>query len=404
MSSNEQPLVLWMQDQPGVLGGVSQKPPKLALIHLPAPPHRDHGMDGVSHGSVEPLPAAPAVDEVPPAAPPLEDAPVPVDAAPPPCAPPAADPDPESVSVLPAHAATTKAAIEMTSDPRGVMRSVSEFSTRRGPERVVLCYPHETLMTRSKSCLSIGFGIFLAACGNTTAQSGASGGDGGSAGAGTRGGSGCHDSGVVNQDFVGVWKGYVEGHAFDDGKNTVTLSVDSVTGGVSGHIQFGARALLPPPTDPDVGYPPGIQWLQLGALSGLVSGFAYTLEASTFDGERLQFQAPVLELWGDWCILQTTSYNVGLGYYACVPNWPTNAGGPLGCEQTDPDTGETVDVDCGKVTLCSPFGACNCSEQGCGPNEDRSGPTFELQFGPSCAEGVVGGLDGNVHDLHLTKQ
>jgi hypothetical protein len=80
------------------------------------------------------------------------------------------------------------------------------------------------------ACLA--FALVALACGNTASNSGGSGGGGAAGGVG-QGGTGASAS----PDFTGVWKGYVDGYAFDDGSNSVTLTLDSVEPEVFGHVR-----------------------------------------------------------------------------------------------------------------------------------------------------------------------
>ena len=239
-------------------------------------------------------------------------------------------------------------------------------------------------------------------CGSSVTDEGI--GSGGAAGvSGSTGGS-AGTGATASVNCVGEWKGYVDGFAFDDGTNTVTITVDSVTPEVSGHIRFGEKELLSPPTDPDVGYPPGITYFTTNNARRVFSGFEYGLTSASCDGARLKFQALVGELWADWCALQTPIPNETYGGYQCAHAWPvqSDAGG---CTQTDPKTQEKVEVDCAQAVLCTTSNVCTCDAQGCGQGgEGFGGPTMDVHLSPTNADGDVGGFDWTVHKVHLEKQ
>jgi hypothetical protein len=246
------------------------------------------------------------------------------------------------------------------------------------------------------ACLA--FALVALACGNTASDSGGSGG-GGAAGSVGQGGTGASAS----PDFTGVWKGYVDGYAFDDGSNSVTLTLDSVEPEVFGHVRFGEDDLLPAPTDPDVGYPPAISNKIQGGVPSVVSGFVYTLENASFDGHRLKFQVLSSELWNEWCALQTPVLDEPTGNYWCVHNWGFSTGGVSGCTQKDPETGESLDVNCSKVQLCDFAGVCVCDSESCTGRATLGGPTLAIDLVPPNADGDVGGLGAWVHQVHLVK-
>ena len=141
----------------------------------------------------------------------------------------------------------------------------------------------------------------------------------------------------------------------------VTIAADG-----HGTLRLGDDALYPPPTDPNVGYPPGIQ---LGASSlGLpmipVEEFLYPLHAARVETNRIQLGIDPADLWAAWCALQTPVPETPDALsYNCEPNLPFGemAGS---CALMEPD-GTSVPVDCGKLALCRMAEECTCTASAC---------------------------------------
>jgi hypothetical protein len=178
----------------------------------------------------------------------------------------------------------------------------------------------------------------------------------------------------------------------------MTLHVSGAT--VTGTIVFGSGS-LPPATDPNVGYPPGVKWWPTPPPYFLGEGFAYTIVGGKLDGTRLQFGVGTTELWAAWCALQTpvpwdaTSYD-------CLPNW-ASGGGNQGCFQTNPMTNMTVPVDCGKLYLCDQaYQTCTCTASSCAIRSTPPDTSFDMQLGGTKADGSTSGYFGD-HNVHFTK-
>src|SRR5262245_9474401 len=60
-------------------------------------------------------------------------------------------------------------------------------------------------------------------------------------------------SGNQVSDYAATWDGYAEAFTFEDGSDRVRLTIHA---NGEGTIEVGDSAPLPPPTDPNVGYPP----------------------------------------------------------------------------------------------------------------------------------------------------
>ena len=246
---------------------------------------------------------------------------------------------------------------------------------------------------RALMAVSLGAAVLAGCSGEKLgASDGGTGGVVGTGGiTGTGGGTGgsAVDGGATSVlAFAGSWDGYAEAYTFEpDGSDRVRLTI--TTNG-QGSLEVGNAALLPPPTDPNVGYPPGGSDAGLGFLlppdtSQLTEGFLYPLYATQAQGDRIQLGANPEDLYAAWCALQTpyvsyeTAFSHDAGYtsvvpgivdggtveasYRCLPN-EGSMSGPNGCALLGPDGGSTP-VNCGKLSLCG-FGAvCTCSASGC---------------------------------------
>lgn len=204
--------------------------------------------------------------------------------------------------------------------------------------------------------------------------------------------------------FTGTWKGYVENHQFEDGSDALKMTLASVTASVSGQVTLGDSPPLPPPSDPNVGYPPGVSGGGPGGWQKVYPGFAYSLLEASFDGQRLQAKIALAEPFKQWCELQTSYVDeVNPGMYACLPNWG-GAGSNGACFQENPKTGQKVSVDCGKFELCALGGSpCKCSASGC-TAELTAGIKFDIVLAPPKADGSVAGLGTGLNNVHLTHE
>ena len=194
------------------------------------------------------------------------------------------------------------------------------------------------------------------------------------------------DNGLAALDYVGKWDGYTEAYTFQpDGSNRVRLTIDAQG---QGTLEVGNAALLPPPTDPNVGYPPsadgGAPSEQIPqSNSGLTEGFLYPIYGTQVVANRIQLGTVPGDLYSAWCALQTPypiyqTTVVGIERdggivvptadggvpvtvqgvvdggrvstsYSCVPG-DTAMWSPSGCTVISWD-GTTTSVDCGKLSL-----------------------------------------------------
>ncbi len=161
--------------------------------------------------------------------------------------------------------------------------------------------------------------------------------------------------------FEGLWVGDLESGTLPSGGAQVALDIEAAEIGepVVATVVFGDGPPPAEPTDPDVGWPAGVD-PQLEAVP-VADGFAYRSLDGTRTGDRLQIEVAVTELWESWCALQTP-YPVGDGSpeAQCLPNRPWDAS-PFGCViQGDADNPE-MPVDCLKLTLCRRTRVCSCT-------------------------------------------
>jgi hypothetical protein len=167
-------------------------------------------------------------------------------------------------------------------------------------------------------------------------------------------------TGEFLSDYAASWDGYVEAYAFASGTDRVRLVLDE---NGEGYLQLGDVPLLDPPSDPDVGYPPGVDYsFPAASLAGTMEGFQYTALAASVQNRRIQFAVYGQELYADWCALQTSYYQpmesqAGEAIYSCIPEGGVSFG--------DECSVEGIPFDCDKVGICVSRSACTCDADGC---------------------------------------
>lgn len=214
------------------------------------------------------------------------------------------------------------------------------------------------MSTRHLTCISLA--ITIAGCGGHTLDIGST--DGGP------GSSNLREDAGANSLAGPMWNGTLENAQLSNGSNRLTMTLSVASNGVAtGTLLLGDGALLPPPTDPDVGYPPGAQFPFPGGPLGLFEGFAYTMLDGNLSGSELTFRVAEVELWTQWCSLQTPVRAMrdldGGWEYRCVSSFGANLVS-TDCSTTDPSTMQRMPVDCGKAGLCDNY-TCDCSASSC---------------------------------------
>jgi hypothetical protein len=206
------------------------------------------------------------------------------------------------------------------------------------------------------------------------------------------------DANVTKQ----VWTGHLVKDQFPDGSNTLTMTIEFGPGGqVTGSILLGNGAILAPPTDPNIGYPPGST-----GLVSLVEGFPYAIQNAALEASHLALQFAENEVWTQWCALQT-SYpfcpygpSCDAGMYDCLAPPVGSASsfglGPNGCGYFFPD-GSLSAIDCGKAMLCGggAEGVCQCSVTGCQVRSPGEFAFLDLVLSDAKANGALSGRFGD---------
>ncbi len=203
-----------------------------------------------------------------------------------------------------------------------------------------------------------------------------------------------------------VWSGHLVNHQFTDGSDALTMTLDfAANGTVTGSLLLGSGSILQPPTDPNVGYPPG----NLGQVVA-VEGFPYTILDGTSIGPHLTFHVAESEVWTQWCALQTSypvlsfdggpAYTRGPNFYSCSPSYPNQSLGfdSSGCYVDD------VPINCGKSNLCM-HGVCQCSATGCQVDTNSGADIaldLDLLLPNTRAAGTITGEFGT-YDVRFTR-
>jgi hypothetical protein len=197
------------------------------------------------------------------------------------------------------------------------------------------------------------------------------------------------------------WTGYVENYQFGSGSDRIKLVFTAdANGQIAGTVTFGNGIAPPPATDPDVGYPPGLNGTT--TMPGeYLEGPAFTIKSGSLQSNRLRFTIDPIELWTGWCALQTPVD----GSSICVPNWGGSSNAThTDCKLVDP-SGAEVPIDCVKWDLCLMSMICLCSPTGCVVNSEDSG--YKTSFDVFLANGTASGsMSGNVfgdHNVHFTR-
>jgi hypothetical protein len=201
------------------------------------------------------------------------------------------------------------------------------------------------------------------------------------------------------------WTGYIANHKFPSGSDVIKIAfVVEPSGQLVGTVTLGSGAPPAPPTDPNVGYPPGYTVrAPPGTLPTILyEGFAYPMLRATQTGSRLQFGIGFWELWKDWCAIQTPAPGSTLclsNRYIMTPAPPADW---TQCSYRVSDTGEDMPVDCGKVQLCVLSPACTCDAVACAVVDRGVQISFDLAITGDRADGSTAGSLGD-RLVHLTR-
>jgi len=195
------------------------------------------------------------------------------------------------------------------------------------------------------------------------------------------------------------WTGWVENYQFSSDSAAIKFSFAADPAGqIVGQVVFGGGPLLSPPTDPNVGYPPGCtDW-----SCGQIEGFSFSTVSGSFVSGRLRLAVDENEIWKDWCALQTPNSSST----DCLPpvygvSVDTSFPGHV-CTILDSNNQPTVTIDCGKWWLCSCRYVCYCSTAGC--SVVAGGPTsLDLAVSDGIASGSLSLGGSEQHNVHFTK-
>lgn len=183
-------------------------------------------------------------------------------------------------------------------------------------------------------------------------------------------------------DYAATWDGYAEAYTFmPSGSDHIHLVLDAQG---SGTVQVGTDALLPAPTDPNVGFPANSNVMSQGfkqpIAEGLTSGMLYPVYAAQVQADRIQVGLKSNDYYGAWCALQTPYLSLA-GYMGggtdggLQPSYvyspcPAEGGssddmGHCTVQINALDGSYTIQpIDCGKFNLCVQQ-VCTCSATSC---------------------------------------
>jgi hypothetical protein len=191
--------------------------------------------------------------------------------------------------------------------------------------------------------------------------------------------AGCGPGGPDSTEIEGRWTGELVSGYLPSGSSRVVVDVELARVGepVMATVVFGEGEAPAPPTDPDVGWPAGID--PQGAGVPVADGFVYPSLDGTRTGDRIRVDIAVTDLWEPWCALQTPELIAdGSDEAQCLPNRPWTTS-PFECHlEADAENPDML-VDCLKLTLCRRTRVCACTgTDGCSPS--RTGLTMELDL------------------------
>jgi hypothetical protein len=216
----------------------------------------------------------------------------------------------------------------------------------------------------------------------------------------------CSGGGAVNigntnvvgaqlSDYAASWDGYAEAYTFTpDGSDRVRLTI-AANG--QGSLEVGNQTLVAPPTDPNLGYPPGTEDPKDTTTPPVWEGVLYPIDGAQVQTNRIQVGIKPNDYYAAWCALQTPSafaYQTspadggppGLQVETLVPidagaGATDAASGTLyfacpfsGGAESNPGTPDAMcvgengqdlfPVDCGKFYLCNMM-VCACTATSC---------------------------------------
>jgi hypothetical protein len=172
--------------------------------------------------------------------------------------------------------------------------------------------------------------------------------------------------------YAARWDGYVEAFTFRSGTDRVRVALAAAGDGL---LQAGDGDLLPPPTDPDVGYPPALLDDTLAAFTlSLYDRVSYPIVGARVESERIRFEIDGMATYAQWCALQTPVQRYNVDGYGCTAEASIGNANPDGsCTTHESAGGPAVPIDCGKLILCN--GGCRCDAASC---TTEPGPLYRI--------------------------
>jgi hypothetical protein len=188
--------------------------------------------------------------------------------------------------------------------------------------------------------------------------------------------------------LVAQWDGYIENFKFRSGSDVIRVNISSVQGTtITGTVRFGTSTTVPAATDPLVGYPSGPDSAGGYEVRLPFEGHDYAIQDAVLTDHRLHFSINPLDLWKDWCEMQTPHVYGSAGIlYSCAPNGYSISGNT--CSHVD------VPADCGYTLLCQQSTqVCACAAAGCTSSVGEK-LDFDVAVDAQEANGSVVGLAG----------
>jgi hypothetical protein len=193
-------------------------------------------------------------------------------------------------------------------------------------------------------------------------------------------------------EVVGVWQGFLQDTQF---RNLFPIQVEilgaSEVGGVCGTLKWGEGELPPPPTDPERGWPEGVEITYSATGLDFQQGAAYTILDGGARGNQVRFRVAATEFWKPWCAIVTSYPHQQSLWWGCLPE---HLGATLPEGEPflvlDMPSGPDIRVEIGKFNLCT-GGVCECNQSGCtvSPRGVSTAAGFDLVFEADRATGEV---------------
>lgn len=209
---------------------------------------------------------------------------------------------------------------------------------------------------------------------------------------------------MSNLDLVGVWQGHFQDAQF---RNQVPLRVDirgaSENGGVCGTLKWGEGELPPPPTDPERGWPEGVDLPNRASALEFQLGATYTILEGGARGNQVRFTVAATEFWRPWCAILTPHWYGE--FWTCIPehvgvSFPEDSPFCSLHQRSGPD----IRVELGKCNMCA-TGLCECNQSECtvSPLGVSIRATLDLVFEADRATGIVVSGEVGYTDVVLSR-